>query len=286
MRLLLSISLLFASIIVGCQPRGQAHKESKQIFSVTSPPNVEPYSLNGTWGLTNYFDTILAHREIARFYMQEPAQFGILAQIQADTLFYYGSLHQPVYRIQSKSDSLLGIIGNSRNTFLLIQAPPYLKLVTKTGSDSSVFLYRKRNDLSYFTKENLDFWGIGRNVTDYFNANLLAGSYGLKGQSRKVTFEPNGTISGLPAYDKFEVDNYFGTHHPFYNKDVVRLHKTDSSGWKWYNWVFSGDDLTLTEFVPELMEEGGEYRGREDTVHSVSDFYILGDEVIRLKKID
>lgn len=48
--------------------------------------------LNGTWGMTQYFDSIVSNKTIVKYRVQYPTWFGILIEIDNDSLFSYGSL--------------------------------------------------------------------------------------------------------------------------------------------------------------------------------------------------
>ena len=50
------------------------------------------FELNGTWGLTNYFDTIIANKELAKYRSIRPTWFAILLQIENDSLKNFGSI--------------------------------------------------------------------------------------------------------------------------------------------------------------------------------------------------
>ena len=98
---------------------------------------------------------------------------------------------------------------------------------------------------------------------------------------QEVVFAENGKLVGIEGYDKYKVRDYFGTFHPYHNFDVIYF-SNDSSVWKDYNWVFSGKELILTEFIPDWIkitdEDGNSYEDYYD--------YTLGKEKIRLKKVE
>jgi len=76
----------------------------------------------------------------------------------------------------------------------------------------------------------------------------------------------NGKLEGWDGFDLYKVRNYFGTSHPHKNLDVITFTNQGNDKYKQYNWVFSGNELTLTEFVRD------------------GDDMILGKEKIILKK--
>lgn len=61
------------------------------------------------------------------------------------------------------------------------------------------------------------------------------------------------------------------------NLDVITFKNKQNNEYKQYNWMFSDDELFLTEFVYEkVIYEGKIYDG---------DYLVLGKEKIKLKKI-
>ena len=68
--------------------------------------NNSNFDLNGTWGLTNYFDTIITHKELAKYRMQTPTWFAILIKIEADSLESFGSIEWAKYPLNITSDTL------------------------------------------------------------------------------------------------------------------------------------------------------------------------------------
>jgi len=242
--------------------------------------NLENKSVNeyeGVWGLTNYLDTIVANKQLAKYRIQSPTWSAILLEFKNDSLKAYGSISNKKFLVNTKKDTLTTITSNvTGEKWWLIKNNNNLKLVQYSDSkrkDTTTYIYRKREDLNSWTRQNVDFSKIGNNVTKYFNRNIFAGNY-ING-TQEVIFSSNGQLSGINGFNTFEVRNYFGTLHPHKNLDVVTLKNEDNNRFKQYNWVFKNDTLTLTDFVREKVMYNGETYDGDDLV--------LGQESITLK---
>lgn len=241
--------------------------------------NKVKFNLNGTWALTNYFDSIIVNKQLAKFRLQRPTWFAILLEIKNDSIKTYGSIDYDEHLINIKNDTLTILSPSiSDDKWYLIVKDQKLVLVQYPNSeenDSNVYIYKKRTDLNYFTKKNKDFFVIGENTTNYFNKHLFAGKYVNEKTNQIVEFKNNGKLTGINGFDSYEVRNYFGTLHPHKNLDVVTFFNTKTNDYKQYNWVFSNKELTLTEFIYEKISYDSEtYNG---------DNMILGEEKIKLK---
>ena len=242
--------------------------------------HVTEFDLNGTWGLTNYFDTIIANKELAKYRLQRPTWFAILLEIENDSIKSFGSINKGQYLIQRKNDTLTTLTSSvSGEKWFLILEEPNLKLVQYSDSssvDSTLYIFRKRDELSSFTQNSNDFFVIGKDVTDYFNEQLFKGNYIDTKSNREIIFGEDGQLLGVDGFDSYEVRNYFGTLHMHKNLDVITFKNNEKKNYKQYNWVFLGDELILTEFVYEkITHKGKTYDG---------DYLILGEEKIKLTK--
>jgi hypothetical protein len=238
------------------------------------------FDLNGTWGLTNYFDTIIANKELAKYRLQTPTWFAILLEIENDSLKSYGSIDNGQYLIKQTNDTLATLTSVvSRDKWFLILNEPELKLIQSPNServDSTIYTFRKRDDFNYFTVKNKGYFIIGNNVTEHFNNQLFEGSYINKENQEEVVFTDRGQLIGIDGFDTYEVRNYFGTLHMHKNLDVVTFKNKETNEFKQYNWVITDDELLLTEFVNEIKTYKGET--------FVSDYLVLGKEKIKLRK--
>lgn len=236
------------------------------------------FDLKGTWGLTNYFDTIVANKEIAKYRLQTPTWFAILIEIGTDSLENWGSIEQAKYPLKRSSDTLTVLSSYVTGyDWYLVKNGFELQLIpvpNKENTDSTIYIFRKRDDLNYFTKEGV----FEENVTHYFNDQLFKGKYLNIDTKQEVVFADNGKFIGMKGFNSYEVRNYFGTLHMYHNLDVIYF-SNGNGEFKQYNWVFSGKELLLTEFIHEKVtdEDGNSYIG---------EYFVLGKEKIRLKIIE
>lgn len=241
--------------------------------------NQTEFDLNGTWGLTNYFDTIVKYKELAKFRLQSPTWFGIVLQINNDSLISYGSLIEIEKLLNSKSDTL-AILDSYGGKWDLIKNEELLLLrqsPNQKKKDSTLYVYRKRNDLAFITQNMDRFHKIGSNVTKYFNFKLFAGSYQNIKDNKEVVFKPDGALIGFEKYDTYQIRNYFGTLHPHKNLDVITFSNSTTKVSKQFNWTFKNGQLKLTEFIRESIIYNGE--------KVITDDYVLGSEKLILNTI-
>ncbi len=278
------IYLVGAISLIACDLRYE-----KETIKINNPSYVErdnlvmdetEFDLNGTWGLTNYFDTIIENKEIAKYRIQTPTWFAFLLVIENDSLKSFGSIGKDEYFIEKNSDTLTTITSDvaGDNWYLIIDKPK-LKLVQyleEERGDSTVYTFRKRDDLNYFTHNNIGFSTISKNVTEYFHEHLFKGKYRSTDSQKEVVFDENGRLTGIDGFNSYEVKNYFGTSHRHKNLDVITFKNSENNEYKEYNWVFSYNELVLTEFVNEKRSHKGE--------NYYSDHLILGKKRIKLKK--
>ena len=239
------------------------------------------FDLTGTWGLTNYFDTIVANRELAKYRLQSPTWFAILIKIEIDSLECFGSIEGAKYPLNRTNDTL-AILSPSitEHSWFLVRKGFELQLIpipNEENVDTTIYIFRKRDDLNSCFESS----SLGINVTHYFNDVLFRGKYINVETKQEVVFADKGKLIGFDRFNRYKVRDYFGTLHPHNNLDVITFSNLDNDNkYKQYNWVFSEDELLLTEFVPEKVtdEDGNSY---DDW-----DSYVLGKEKIRLKKVE
>ncbi len=236
--------------------------------------------LDGVWGMSNYFDTILEKKEIAKYRLQEPSWFGIILKINGKSLISYGSIYKKSQTINTNSDTI-GSFNHYEHKWLLIKKDSLLTLIRydSTAKETKKYIYRKRNDLSHLIKnvpvELVYESPFSNNVTEYFNQKILSGDYVNISTNEKITFTKDGKIKGLKGYDSYRIRNYFGTLHPHNNLDVVRLINSYNNTTKELNWVFKNDKLILSDFKVEIVKRFGKM--------TPTDNYVLGKKIMILK---
>jgi hypothetical protein len=212
--------------------------------------------LEGTWGMTNYFDTIVKYKEINKFRLQKATWFAILLEFKNDSLYTYGSIDENTCKFEVINDTiskLHGKIGN-QNDYWLVKRDSLLVLSQinrKHLKDSIIYTFRKRRDLNNLVNNDLTRFKISQGVTDYFNKEILSGTYYQYFSTKKMSFSKNGEVINWSKFHSYEIDNYFGTSHPFGNLDVVTLSHSKKNKQNYYSWKFQCDSLVLTELKRE-----------------------------------
>lgn len=274
------IYILLLLLGLSCNSNNKISFDENDVKSLINSDST-PINYDGIWAMTNYFDTIVAHKELAKYRLQDPTSIAIILEIEKDSMNIYGSISNNKLSIEKEKDTLTTIISEmSGDKWWLIKNKGQFELIQHPNQeyiDSTVYIYKKQSAFNYFTKENTDFYVIGKNVTDYFNKMIFEGKYVISGTESHVTFGQNGILKGFDSFDTYEVRNYFGTLHMHKNLDVITFGNKTNNDFKEYNWVFKDDQLILTEFIYEKVSYKGKiYDG---------DYLILGEEKIVLRKL-
>ena len=230
----------------------------------------------GFWVMSNYFDSILEHKTIAKYRMQKPTWTAIILNIEDSLIYSYGSIMCQDYGINYNSDTISildkGITGkwwlkyNKQNDCLELK-----QLETENYNlDTVVYIYHKRPKQVYFIDSIENSFQLGDSLTKYFNKTLLAGKY-LYG-SDTITFNIDGTITNWTKYNTYKIDNYFGTCHKIDNKDNIKF--TRPNGYDVWSFEFQNNNLFLNRY---RMRTGKEQK-RDDTEQ-----WIKTKDIITLK---
>lgn len=238
--------------------------------------------------MSNYVDSILINKSIAKYMIQGPTWFAILIEIDNDTLRSYGSLQDIETPIKLLNDTIH--VFEKTNTgqwaLTLNKQTKQLELtnVDKVKSkDSNVYLFNKRPDLNFLLDTLDPVHYTSTSFTNFFHDRLFAGTYKLIGTNEKITFTNTGKVTGLQNFYRYEVDNYFGTLHPYKNLDNILFSRnlpenSKEFSWELFKWEFNHDTLILTQFDWKLYNYNGKYV--RDGVWNLSDKQI---KMIRTK---
>ncbi|MDO5981755.1 hypothetical protein [Flavivirga spongiicola] len=273
-----TITILIICAFLGCNTNQK--KKIPELENTISTDKVESKTLDsnldGVWGLNNYFDNILADKEIAKYRIPAPTWFAILLEIKNDSLISYGSIIELEEKLNFNSDTL-AVFNSFSGKYALFKKSNELHLKQFPNQDiidSTTYIFRKRNDLKNLLEDKDRVHKISSNITKYFNENLISGVYENKKNKEIITFKKNGDLINFTGFDKYEVRNYFGTLHPHKNLDVITFTNSKQNDYKQFNWKFENKKLILTEFVHEKVD----YKGKKE----ITDDFVLGKKVIEL----
>jgi len=244
--------ILFISI-VSCQ-----FQEPKKLDSNSKK---DLSTIEGVWGLTSYMDSIVVNKQLAKYRSQFPAWFGILIEIKGDTITSYGSLKNIKTELANNQDTLFKFTNTESGKWMLLKGKRNLILKqfpNQEETDSNTYFYRQRQDLNFMTINQAKRGNkIQKHITNYFNKQILSGKYRDSKTKKVVHFLKDGRLEGLRSYTNYNIGSYFGTYHPFKNKDVVILKKKEQKTEDYFNWKFEDDMVVLTEFKREEVQING-----------------------------
>lgn len=242
------ISLVITLLVFGsCTHHENDQQKVENILVLEDTAILENQDEAIYWGLTNYFDTILKYKEIAKFRLQQATWSAILIKETKDSLFSYGSIYQG--KVPKTEGDTLGLIDYR---FLVIRENENLLLIDtdKEYNEGIKYTLRKRNELSELIIQNKKNEAIEDSVEALFNREILSGTYlDLKSRDTLVFSKDGGIKGGQDS--SYIIRGYFGTLHPYNNLDVVYFNR-DYEGW---NWKIKDDILHLRKFDTMIHDQ-------------------------------
>ncbi|MDQ3111831.1 MAG: hypothetical protein M3R17_18235 [Bacteroidota bacterium] len=271
LRLRLLVTIVYLLFTFSCSEAQQKSSKKHDTLKTIVPAPAD-FDAEGFWVMTNYFDSIIKNKTVTGYRKLFASWFAIAIEIKGDSIKAFGSIitNKKFSVMNSNSDTLFVFGKTARGEYALYKnyTSGRLELVQtgneKDEQDSIKYIFENRPDLRYLI-ENSENEGFSKNITSYFNEHLLAGAY--LAEVKAVTFLSNGIVTGFQNYTTYEVRNYFGTSHPFKNRDVVILKGKGVEDY--WEWKFENDTLVLTKMSVDWH---------------VTDDYDLTNESYRLKK--
>lgn len=260
--------LIFAICsLIACQGN-QNNSSAENIHDSTSAFSTTTKDLDGYWILTDYIDSILKDKSIAK-HSQYPISEAVMSfRIHNDSLFSKGIILRGYDAKISRVNDTLKQIRFSRYTFYYnrksdqIEATPF-RLKSNSyfrRADKEKYIYRRVKD-----KRLLNILGIRptQGFHQLFVDSLITGEYKSIKNGQMLILTSAYSMSGFKRYNKYEIFDYLERieldyQDPFKSYDAItfREHKGRSSeidpkyavyNGAVYNWRFSGDTLTLIE---------------------------------------
>lgn len=252
----------------------QSNNNQEESFNETVP---QSKNLTGIWGLSNYLDSIVAKKEIAKYRLQPPSWFGILLEINEDSIKSFGSIIEIETKLINKKDTLA--IFDSFGKWMLLKNQENLILKqfpNQENIDTSIYVYNQRDDLKEMTDDLDKIHKLSSSMTKYLNKEIISGTYLNQKTNTRIEFLENGELNGIGHFTEYEVRNYFGTLHPHKNLDVLFLWNNMENLMQQYNFKFEGKNLVLTKFENEIIKINGK--------DVMTDYFVLGKKILKLKK--
>lgn len=208
-------------------------------------------TFNGNWELVQYFDSISVNKTIAKFRLQEPTWYAILLRIEDESIYSNGSIYDLKGKIDQCADTIWKFNDYDEGSWSLQRKDSFLILNKYKSSgfpDTIAYVYQPSKTIpDRLVERIIGFRDLSLIVTNHFNRSILSGKYKQKQNKKPIRFLPYGHVIGLNNYSKYEINDYFGTHHPFNNLDMVVL-SDEKGNSDYFHWQFNGNKLTLTMF--------------------------------------
>jgi hypothetical protein len=263
LKVFIYIIFLIPIILTSCDNNPSMHKSSESAI-------VAKGKLDGNWILTEYYDSILTGKSIAKNRLHEISWNMFAFKIDGENLTSLGILYPKTkYKINQSKDTLLTFKEDQtyslkfNPTKNLINAFKH-KFEGNNSLSSSSYTFRRVNEkrLQSILKNNNPF-AVREELTKLFEDSLIVGEYYRIDSpvSESISLLPNKKMKGFRNFYKYNLHCYFGTYHPYQNYDEITFYSQDKTAN--YSWQFKGDTLKLTELV---TEDGDEYNLTNTTI--------------------
>ncbi|PHR46510.1 MAG: hypothetical protein COA32_10220 [Fluviicola sp.] len=215
------------------------------------------YEFEGKWILTEYIDSIIIDKSISKHRMKELSWTAIVLDISDSLIKSYGSIMKPIDTIRNLKSDTLGILNHWGTKWQLSynRDNSRLEAVNLDSLNEKYTFRRMTDDENKIIKiDTTDHFQIRNGLTNYFTQNIFTGKYIDILNNDTIVFHSDGSITGSRKYISFKPNIYFGTSHPFRNKDVIYLYNNDSII-SYLNWKYSDRFITFTYFSRKRNED-------------------------------
>lgn len=221
-------------------------------------------TLDGYWILASFQDSAIQYKSIARFRLQRPFWTAYIIRITQDSIFTNGSIMLTKHKRLNQGDTILEY--ETHGHFKLIARKNHDSIYIhqlKEGNKSypfncmRPFVYRRlsQEEKSLLTYSN----SIERNQTfvlqqafrRYYSQKVLCGTYKSMQGLQNLVFHENESVTGLEGFNKYYLNDYFGTLHPFNENDVLVFRDTTNTqkAPRYFAWQFKNDQFILQEMA-------------------------------------
>lgn len=230
--------------------------------------------LEGNWVLTDFIDNVLKYKTITKYRMSPLAAEAWAFKIERDSLFSTGLISdfQTGCNVDSSGhhDITATIInGVGGRTFILCYHEKTDKIeAINTTDHQEKYLYRRATgELDEILSHTPFQWDSEKrkyHVQDslYFFLidHLIVGNYEPNSDyngSQTMTLTRDGAVKGFKQFDTYRIHAYFGTRHPYDDKDAIIFENSKSKNdYEIYSWIFSDGILTLNQMY---TPDGGDF---------------------------
>lgn len=208
------------------------------------------------WLLSNYADSILRYKSIAKYSDNPLSWNAVVLRLEADSLYATGTLSSATRKLPPRN--IVGMITSLNEygefTFSYNPVSKHIIAVSSPKSSTGIIVnnYRPISESEYFALFRAgEVHPLQEGMRQAFIAEMFAGDYrSIERKPKDMTITATGEIKGFQKFKKYELQDYFGTSHPFNGLDAIWLENNSGTG-NYYHWAFAGDTLTLTEMRSE-----------------------------------
>lgn len=223
----------------------------------------------GWWILSDYQDPMLSQKAIGSLPHSGISDKAILVHVSADTIRLFGSIFENTFALRiSEGDTIFRIAAESEIKFtwdsLHNKISAYWVRPGKTVLRKANYRHLRKNEES-LTEGLIPYDGkfrFEKNYAAFIHATLFAGTYqSVENPQTHLVLSSDQTMNGYGKWNRYLVDDFFGTSHWTGKLDRIRfedttntekdykLYNSDKGPYRDYNWSFSGDTLILLPFV-------------------------------------
>jgi hypothetical protein len=229
--------------------------------------NTEFVFPQGTWLLTQYFDSAIEALSVYDVRTVKPSLFGAIVILTSDSLVTYGTLDGHAFKLSDvKKNSSIEIKG-SYGDWRLTAAGDSLSIMEINSKEKGrVYSYRRyTGTLSASMKEK----DVRAFFTTFFNKHILSGEYEVERpntkRAKRVIFSENGGLTTMGDYDRYEINAFYGSRHPYTESDALLIWNSRNDSTKVLAWKYKDKNLLLfnvvddEEYPGEVFRKGSEF---------------------------
>lgn len=230
--------------------------------------------LEGNWVLTDFIDNVLKYKTITKYRVSPLAAEAWAFKIERDSLFTTGLINDFRTRCNVEPSgnhdipaTIIDEIGGS--TFILYYNGKMDKIEAINATDyQEKYIYRRATgELDEILSHTPFQWDrekrryhVQDSLYNYLINHLVVGSYDPISNYNGIqtmTLTKNGMVKGFKQFDTYRIHAYFGTRHPFDDKDAIFFENSKfKDGYEIYSWKFSNGMLKLTQMY---TPDGGDF---------------------------
>lgn len=198
--------------------------------------NYEKYRYSffeGNWVLLNYLDSAQKYRSLQHNQQQPMVEIILKRHIDSIT-FVYNNLERISYPYEAITSNSIRIPHFEKEQPLTLFMNEYAYYLSY-DKDSIRYVFVRPDDRLIDSTSNTSTLRVVHSL-------VLGGIYKMEGREIPVQFYTDGSITGLPNYQYYEVCTG-GDCQSFYEGDIFSISKNGQADW--YTWEWEGKNLRI-----------------------------------------